>query len=219
MTLTPIPGYGVDNLSPEGNLAAYLDRLVFSSVHLYGKIFDPEGLLSTLPAIATTLLGNITGYWLRTQRADQSKLQWLIIMGACALAAGWIWGWWFPINKNLWTSSFVLWTAGLACILLALCYWLIEVKKFQRWAIPFEIFGVNAIAAYFLHLLLLKIQVRMLTFPRPDGTLTDIRIIMTEHLFGWASAKNASLLYAICYVIFILFVLTILYRKRIFIKI
>lgn len=218
MILIPVPGYGTHNLTMEGNLAAYIDRLVFSAPHLYQKVFDPEGFLSTLPAIATTLIGNLTGAWLISQNNQQKKLQGMTIAGILALIAGWIWGLWFPINKGLWTSSYVLWTGGLALLLLGLCYWLIEIKKWKKWSLPFEIFGLNAIAAYFLHIFLLKIQA-MIHIAKMDGSPGNLRLFITEHLFGWVSLKNASLMYAFSYVLFLLIIFTILYRKKIFIKI
>jgi predicted acyltransferase len=219
MTWVPVPDFGNNNLSPEGNLAAYIDRLMFSSDRLYGKVFDPEGLLSTLPAIATTLLGSLTGYGLLSQHtSSQKKLQYLCLLGFLAIPAGWICGLFFPINKALWTSSFVLWTGGLALLLLAFCYWLIEIEKWKKWSIPFEIFGMNAIAAYFLHIFFLKIQA-MIHFTEPDGSSVNLRLFISEHLFGWTSLNNASLLYALSYIMFWLLIFTILYRKKIFIKV
>lgn len=218
LTMIPVPEYGANNLTRDGNLAAYIDRLLFSSAHLYQKTFDPEGFLSTLPAIATTLLGNLTGAWLLSQRSDQKKLQGATLAGIIALIIGWIWGLSFPINKGLWTSSYVLWTGGLALLLLAFCYWLIEIKQWKSWSKPFEIFGLNAIAAYFLHVFFLKFQA-MIHIPRMDGSPGNLRIFFTEHFFGWASLQNASLLYAFAYVIFWLLVLTLLYWNKIFIKI
>jgi predicted acyltransferase len=218
LTMFPVPGYGTNNLSQEGNLAAYLDRMIFSSAHLYGKIFDPEGVLSTLPAIATTLLGNLTGMWLLTNGNHQKKLTGIMIAAPLALIAGWIWGLWFPINKALWTSSYVLVTGGLALLLLAVCVWLIEIKQWKNWARPFEIFGMNAIAAYILHIALLRIQAKI-HLPRVDGSPGNLRIFIAEHLFGWTSAQNASLLYALSYVMFLLIIFAVLYRNKIFIKI
>jgi len=217
MSYVPVPGYGI-NLTEEGNWAGYLDRLVFSAPHLYEKIFDPEGFLSTLPALATTLLGNLTGAWLLTKNNFQKKFTGMLTAGFLAAIAGWIWGLNFPINKNLWTSSYVLWTGGLALILLAVIYWLIEIKKWKNWSKPLEIFGLNAIAAYFLHIFFLKIQA-MIHITRMDGTPGNLRIYISEHLFGWTTLQNASLLYAVSYVIFWLIFLSILYRNKLFIKI
>lgn len=216
MTKIPVPNYGINNLSQDGNLAAYIDRAIFSSQHLYWKTFDPEGLLSTIPAIATALLGNITGYWLLTTYSKEIKFYAMSGSGILALLLGWTWGLYFPINKSLWTSSYVLWTGGFALILLSLCYWLIEIKNRRKYLKIFEIFGLNAITAYFLHLFFLKIQA-IIHIPRIDGTPGNLRTYLTEHLFGWTSIQNATLMYALCYMILWLIVLIILYRKKIFI--
>lgn len=216
--LWPVPGYGPNNLTQEGNLAAYIDRMLFSSNHLYGKFFDPEGFLSTIPAIATALLGNLTGAWLLSSYSREHKLAGMIITGVLGLIAGWLWGLEFPINKTLWTSSYVLWTGGFALCSLAFCYWLIEIKNLKKWSKPFEIFGANAMAAYILHVFLLKIQA-MISLPRPDNSSGNLRLFITDHLFGWASGQNSSLLYAMSYTLFWLLVLTILYQKKIYIKI
>lgn len=218
MTRIPVPGFGANNLTPAGNLAAYIDRLLFSTPHLYGKVFDPEGILSTLPALATALLGNLTGAWLLSKNNKIKKLIGMLIAGLTASALGWIWGYWFPINKALWTSAYVLWTGGLALLLLALCYWLLELKMWRSWSKPFAIFGTNAIAAYFLHIFFLKIQA-MIHIPRMDGSPGNLRIYITEHLFGWTTLQTASLLYAVSYTLFWLLILSVLYRKKIFFKI
>ncbi|WED44444.1 acyltransferase family protein [Legionella cardiaca] len=213
MTFIPVPGYGTNNLTPQGNLAAYVDRLIFSSAHLYGKFYDPEGLLSTLPAIATGLIGNLAGFWLISRRKPSVQITGMVIAGVLCSIAGILWGLWFPINKSLWTSSYVLWTGGLALLILGFCYWLIDIKGWKKWSKPFEIFGVNALTAYFLHVFFIKIQIMVVI---PPGNL---RSYLTEHLFGWASSVNASLLYALSYTLFWLLILTVLYRNKIFIKI
>ncbi|WP_045105908.1 acyltransferase family protein [Legionella hackeliae] len=213
MTLIPVKGYGPGNLTPEGNLAAALDRMFFSAPHLYGKVFDPEGLLSTLPAIATGILGNLVGYWLVSTRNAAQKCTGLLIAGILSVIVGWIWGLWFPINKALWTSSYVLFTGGLALFTLGLCYWLIDIKHWKTWSKPFEIFGVNALAAYILHVFFLKVQFMIKI---PPGNL---RAFITGQLFGWASLQNAALLYALSYTLFWLLIMTLLYRNKIFIKI
>ncbi len=218
MTMLPVPDYGTNNLSPEGNLAAYIDRLILSPAHLYGKTFDPEGLLSTLPAIATTLIGNLAGAWLLSLHNKQKKVQGTAIAGVIALIIGWVWGLSFPINKSLWTSSYVLWSGGLALLLLATLYWFIEIKNIRHWSKIFEIFGLNAIAAYFLHVFFLKVQA-MIHIAQINGLPGNLRIYITEHLFGWTTLLNASLLYAISYVILWFLVLTILKRNKIYIKI
>jgi predicted acyltransferase len=218
LTRVPVPGYGVNDLSAAANLPAYLDRKIFSAAHLYGKIFDPEGILSTLPAIATTLLGNLTGIWLKNHFSLKNKFYGLLLTAPLAIVAGLLWGFWFPINKALWTSSFVLVTTGLALLMLAIIIWLLEIKQHRRWARPFEIFGLNAIAAYILHIAFLRLQ-NKIVLPRMDGSPGNLRLYIAEHWFGWTSAQNASLLYSISYLIFLLLFFTILYRRKIFLKI
>lgn len=214
----PVPHYGVGNLSPEGNLGAYLDRLLFSAANLYGKTYDPEGLLSTLPAIASTLMGNLTGIALLSRRSQKQKCIGILLAGIACMLLGWIWGQWFPLNKPLWTSSFALWTAGMGLCIYAICYGVIEIKGIVRWSKAFEIFGLNAIAVYFLHILFFKIQI-LIHLYCGKAKLCNLRQFILQDLFGWASLPYASLCYAITTVLFWLLVLTILYRRKIFIKV
>ena len=160
MTVVPVPGYGAGDLSPAGNLAAYIDRAVLGPhIWQYAKVYDPEGILSTLPAIATALLGVLTGTWLRSGRGSDVVAGRLVIAGIGGIAAGALWGLWFPINKSLWTSSYVVFTAGLALIVLAACYWLVEARAQRRWAIPFAVLGVNALVLFFLSTLAARLLV------------------------------------------------------------
>ena len=125
----------------------------------------------------------------------------------------------FPVNKALWTSSYVVFTAGMALELLALCYWLVDIKRLRRWSVPFLVFGTNALAVYFLseYFVLLASLIR---FTRADGSRTDILGLVYEKLFAsWAAPINASLMYAVCFVLVWLGLMSILYRKRIFIKV
>lgn len=199
------------------NFAAEMDRWLLTPDHLYTKTFDPEGVLSTLPAIATALLGNLTGIWLRAARTPLQLVKGLFAAGLILLGAGYLWGIWFPINKTLWTSSYVLWTGGAALLVFATCYRLIEIKGYVRWSVCFEIFGVNALVAYVLHVFFLKVQA-MIYWTTSDGALVKLRPFITESCFGWTSLQNASLLYAISYTLLWLLVLTVLYRRKIFVK-
>ncbi len=218
MKLVPVPGFGTGNLEMEGNLAAYVDRQVLGA-HKWKPLYDPEGILSTIPAIATTLAGVLTGHLLRLKRAALEKVSALFVAGLAALVTGWVWSFWFPVNKALWTSSYVLVTAGMALQLLALCYWLIDVKGYKGWAKPFLIFGSNALALYFLAEFFSRV-ISIITFPRADGGRVDLQSWVYENFYAsWASPLNASLLFAITIVLLWLGVLTILYRKRIFIKV
>ena len=142
----------------------------------------------------------------------------MILSGILLAIAGWIWGWWFPINKALWTSSYVLWTGGLALIVFTLFYWIIDIKGWKKWCKPLEIFGINAIAVYFLHIFFLQLQ-RFIHIKQANGDVVILRVFITEHLFGWASAQNSALLYSLSYACFWFVVLYILYRNKIFIKV
>ncbi len=212
MRFVPVPGYGAGNLTPEGNLATYLDSLLLPG-RLYRQTWDPEGILSTIPAVATGLLGHLTGYLIRSNLDKLRIAGWLFVLGWFGMLAGWIWGIWFPINKNLWTSSYVLFTAGAALEFLGVCYWLIDVCGWKKWAHPAVVFGMNAILVYVLSGI--------------AGDLTNVRVggqtlkeWIVAHLFAWwALPINASLLFAILYVALWWLVMDLFYRRRIFIKI
>jgi predicted acyltransferase len=220
MTRIAAPGFAAGDLSKEGSLASYIDRVVFGP-HIWkqGKVYDPEGILSTVPAIATTMFGALTGHWLRSERPPYEKVAGLFVAGAVGVMLGWAWNPFFPINKALWTSSYVLFTAGLALQLLALCYWLVDIKRFRRWAWPFVVFGVNAIALFVGTGLMAK-SMGLLKLPDSDGTKISSQEWIFQNLFlSWASPVNASLAYAISFIVLWLFLMWLLYRKRIFIKV
>lgn len=220
MTYIPVPGIGAGILTKEGSLASWLDRAVLGAHTYRSGVYDPEGILSTIPALATTLLGVFTGLGLRSGRAQFEKVKGLLVAGFVSVAAGWLWGLAFPINKALWTSSYVLVTAGLALWLLALCYWLIEMKNIKAWGRPFEIFGINAIAAYMLPIFLLKFLV-LYKIPAPGAAEPEqLRVLICNGVFGaWLSPLNASAAFAFSYMLLWLAGFWLLYRRKIFIKI
>jgi len=222
MKYVPAPGFYVGDLSREGNLAAYLDRRVLGS-HIWkggNHIYDPEGILSTLGALATTLLGVLTGNRLRCKdRSPIEKVAHLFIAGIVCLIIGWIWNAWFPINKALWTSSYVFFTGGLALQFLALCYWLIDIKGYKAWTRPFVFFGVNAIVL-FVGTGLMARTMTLIKISRPDGSRQGLQTYIYSHAFAsWLSPVNASLAFAITFLLLWLFLMWLLYRKRIIIKI
>ncbi len=217
MTHLQVAGFPVGDLTQEGNFAAYIDRTMLAG-HMYRPVYDPEGILSTVPAIATGLFGNLAGYWLKAPGVPARKATGCLQAGIVFLLAGWKWGQYFPINKALWTSSYVLVTTGWALVLFSFIYMAIEIAGWKKWSKPFEVFGVNAIAAYVLHVFFLKIQNRI-PMPRIDGTPGNLRFFITDHLFSpWLSANAASLAYALSYTLMWLVVFSILYRKKIFLK-
>jgi predicted acyltransferase len=219
-TLVPVPGSGAGVLEPGRDLGAYIDRLVFTEPHLWSqaRTWDPEGLLSTLPAIGTVLCGVFAGYWLRSPRLPSKKAGGLALAGVAGLALGLLWDVWFPINKNLWTSSYVVFTAGFACVLFAACYWLVDVRGWRRWALPFTIYGMNAIAAFFLS----GLFARMLTLIRVshgESSSTLKGYIFRNLYLSWASPVNASLAYAVSFVLLWLGIMWLFYRRGLFIRV
>jgi predicted acyltransferase len=216
----PAPGFAAGDLTKEGSLPSFIDRVVFGKhVWAQAKVYDPEGLLSTIPALATTLMGVVTGHWLWSKKSAYEKVAGMFVTGAICLALGWAWNAFFPINKALWTSSYVLFSGGLALQFLALCYWVIDIKGYRPWAKPFEIFGVNAIALYVVADLIAEL-LGLIKVSGPGGLKVTLGSWIFENLFAsWASPVNASLAFAIVFVLVCLGLMWILYRRRIFIKV
>lgn len=222
MTLVPVPGVGYANLDPETNLGAWFDRSLLGN-HLWksSKVWDPEGLLSTMPAIGTGLLGMLTGTWLRRQdKPVTERLAGLFTAGVLLTIGGLCFDGIFPINKSLWTSSFVLLAGGLAMIGLATCYYLIDVLGYRTWSKPFVAYGVNAITVFFLSGLIPRI-LNMIHVTTPDGKELGAKEWMYQTFFVpyFAEPINASLAGALTFVLIWLGILWVMYRKGIIIKV
>jgi predicted acyltransferase len=218
MTLVPAPGGVAGDLSRAGNLAAWLDRTLMPG-HTYTPQYDPEGLLSTVPAVATTLLGCVAGLWLTAPVPQSRKVTGLAAAGVSGVLVGYAWNAVFPINKALWTSSYVALTAGLALLLLALCYWVIDVRGWRAWTRPFVILGSNAITLYVLSGLLVD-TLGIVRVPRPEGQPVAASTWIYSHLFApMASPYNASLLYACAHLAVLFVVLAWMYRRKIFLRV
>ena len=217
MALIPVPGCALGSLSRECNVSGYVDRVVLGR-HVGAGTHDPEGLLTTIPAFATTLCGVAAGQWLRAMRCDRDKLRGLVAGGACCMATGLVGDAWFPINKNLWTSSYVLLTAGTSLLVLAFCYFLIHVKKIEEWTFPFQVLGVNALGAFILSELLARVMAaeRWWKLPHADGRQgADLRTFLHEQLFmPWAAPEVTSALWALAYLALITCLMTVFYRLR-----
>ena len=220
MVLVPVPGYGAGMIDgKETHLAAYLDRLLLGINHLWSvsKTWDPEGLLSTLPALATTLFGVFTGMWLRRDLPLTKQLRGLLIAGAVLTTIGWIWSLVFPINKPIWTSSYAVFTAGIALLVLSACVVLFDVMRWKRLAIPLQIYGVNALTVFVLSglvgRLLSEIKVG-------SNSPVPFKSWLYENLFhSWLADKNASLAYSVAWVLGWFVVLAIMYRRKWIIKV
>jgi len=224
MRFVPVPGFGIPTvniplLDPDRNLAAWLDRK-FLWGHLYEHVRDPEGLLSTLPAIVSTLFGVAVGEWIRALRSNSAKL--LTRLVACGLAcfvAGELWSLTFPINKKLWTSSYVLLTAGLAMLAFAACYWLLDARKLRSsWTFIPIVFGTNCIFAYAFSEFVATASV---VFRFPFGG----QLVSAEEFFKSLTSDNipqpqySAFAFAIFYAAFCWFFTWLLYRRKIFLKI
>jgi len=215
LTLVPVPGAGAGVLTPGGNLASFIDRMLLGR-HLLNRLYDPEGLLSTVPAVATALGGVFAGNWLKEPRRHH-RAAWLWAAGFAAMTAGLAWGHAFPINKNLWTSSFALFSAGLAAQALAACDWLVDGEGWSGWSRPLAVYGRNALAAYFLSVGCDSVLTR---WTAADGS--SLKAILYRGMFAsWlrpcCGAEAASLGYAVAYVVLWGVILGEMYRRRIFI--
>lgn len=223
MTLINVPGCEITTFNDKScNLAAYLDRTILTENHIWrsSKVFDPEGLLSTIPAIATTLFGVLCGHWLRRKIDDHEKVSAMFFFGVSFCAVGWCWSFWFPINKALWTSSYVVYTAGLALCFLGFCYWLIDIKGYKSWTKPFVIFGVNALALFVGSGILGRILGLIKFNGAEEGKTISLQQAIFNNIFlPFASPINASLMYAITFILGWLFLMWLLYRKGIYIKV
>jgi len=219
MVLMPFPGHVPGDLSPEGNLGGFIDRAVIGQSHLWQRrAWDPEGLFSTLPAIATVLLGILTGFWLRAGVPPSAKAAVLAAAGLATLSLGLLWDLAFPINKNLWTSSFVAFTGGSAALALAACYYLIDVLGWRWWTRPFVILGVNAITLYVLAGAGAKL-LGLIKVTGPEGAPVSLqRLIYTSWFAPLADPRNASLLFASAFLATLFLVLWAMYRKGIYIR-
>ncbi|HSM85984.1 MAG TPA: heparan-alpha-glucosaminide N-acetyltransferase domain-containing protein [Candidatus Limnocylindrales bacterium] len=228
MRFLPVPG--CDHaawMTEHCSVAAWLDRKLMLG-HLYRPDFDPEGLLSTFPAIATTLLGVLAGEFLRGPAGLAQKLRGLLMAGVAGMAAGYAWHPWFPISKPLWTGSYVLFTAGAACVTLALCWWLIEMRGWRLWSRPFLWLGSNAILAYALSTFVGKLgSVIKITSGKiasanaaGAGHAIEVQTWVYQHWFApLAQPRNASLAFAISYLALWTLLAWGLYRKKIFVKV
>ena len=222
MTFIPVPGTGFANLDKETNMAAWIDRSILTEAHLWksAKTWDPEGILSTLPAIASGLIGVLVGSFLRRRDLEDGyKISWLFSTGLMLFIGGMIWGLQFPLNKSIWTSSFVLYTGGLATMILSFCYWIIDVNRYQRYTLPFVVYAKNAITVFFLSGLLPR-TMNMIKVSNADGTISGLQSFLYTNFFSTNfSAINASFGWAIAQICFWFAILYIMYRKNIFIKV
>jgi predicted acyltransferase len=223
MRWVAVPGFGVPThqiplLDKNANWVAYLDRKIFPG-RLYEGLRDPEGLLSDIPSLATALLGVLTGLWLSARDSLRKRAAWLLVAALCGLALGKFWSLWFPINKKLWTSSYVLFAAGVTLLVLAVCYFLVEVRQWKRaWTFPWIVFGSNAIVAYVFSELLAS-TLSSMQVESAGGAVNLQYLIYNRAFSSIVNPSFGSMLYSLAYVAVCFVPVLILYRKQIFIKI
>ena len=216
--LVPVPGYGPGSLTPEANLPGYVDDWLLRG-HLYHESFDPEGLLSTLPAISTTLFGMLSGRWLRAVSDARRSAAGLLAVGVAGIAGGLLIDPWFPINKQLWSPSFAVFTAGIAALLLAACRWLVDVHGHRSWAKPFVVLGSNAIAVYVLSSMVARLM-ELVPIHSADGLAAGLRAYVFERFLSpWAGPLNGSLVFASGYLLLWIMLMNPLHKRGVFIRI
>lgn len=228
LSFVPVPEFGAGNLTRTGNFGAYIDRLIIGSSHLYvgdqfNSMGDPEGLFSTLPAIATVLLGYFAGDWIRKRgsglkiKTSRQSLA-LASYGLISTGLGLLWSLWFPINKKLWTSSYVLFTVGISLILLAVCYELIEVRRIRLWSKPFEVLGLNSLAVFIASVLMIKVLV-LTKLGSGDDAINAFTWLFQNLFLTWTSPDFGSFLFAFLTLCFWWIVAYVFYRQQWFFKI
>jgi predicted acyltransferase len=221
LKLVPVPGYGAGDLSAAGNLAGYVDGVLLGAHvwrHAPGPA-DPEGILSTLPAVVSALAGTFVGEWLRSGREARDKLIGLFVWGCLLLTSGLALAGWMPLNKNLWTSTYVLFTTGFALLVLAVAYHFVDLRGRGGWALPFDVFGKNSILAFVGS----GLMARLLGMVRWQGaageTVTAKSWLYGGLLASWLPDSFASLVWALLFVAVWLGLMGLLYRRKIFIRI
>jgi predicted acyltransferase len=227
MRWAPVAGGSTGGFDEQGNFSQWLDQLVLGA-HCYKgtKTYDPEGLFSTLPAIATCLLGVLTGEWMRTERPPAERVAWLLVAGNLMLFAGGLMDLACPINKKIWTSTFSVFMAGLAMNCFGVWYWLIDVQGWRAWARPFVIFGMNAIAMFVLAGVIGR-AIAEIPMPAAAGQSLSLRSWIWDRCFlaltrgepALCSANFASLLYALSFVALLFGIAWLMYRRKWFIKV
>ncbi len=231
MTLLPVPDTGVLGSfaidTRDGHLAAWLDRVVFDwrarglGNHLWvgGVTWDPEGLLSTIPAIGTAMLGVMAGRWIAQPRPLFERLNGMFAVGALGMMVGLMWNWSFPINKGIWTSSYVLFTAGMASVTLATIMWIVDVHGWRRWTKFFVIYGLNPIVAFVGSGILARMLYSILKVDHGGQRVSVVEAIYRTLVSWGLEPVNASLAFALSFVIVWFGILWALYKKQIVLKV
>ncbi|MBI1805820.1 MAG: DUF5009 domain-containing protein [Ignavibacteria bacterium] len=220
--LVPVPGYGTGVLEPTGGLCWFVDSTLLGGHTWSGAPvpgFDPEGIVSTIPAIATTMFGILTGQFMRSERSPAEKTVWMFVIGSLLMFAGLVFDNWLPINKNMWTSSYSVFMAGLALNVFAVCYWLIDVKGYKKWMTPFEIYGLNMITLYALSEMIAELS-WVVNVPGPNGTPMTLKTWYYQKFFvPLSDPMVVSFFHSIAFMAGLYVIAYVMYRMKWVIKI
>jgi predicted acyltransferase len=221
--LIPVPGYGAGVMQPVGSLCWYVDSHVFAG-HTYAYApapgFDPEGIVSTIPSVATVLFGVLTGHWLQSKYTSKEKAMWMFSGGIIFILLGLVLNIWLPINKNMWTSSFSVLMAGWSLLGLSIFYWIIDVKGYKKIAMPFVIYGMNPLTVYFLSGIIAKLYSNVIVWRTQAGQIVSLHDYLFQKFFlPIASPVNASLLFAISFMLLMYLIAWFMWRRKWFLKV
>jgi len=212
---------GVDPYALNSNLVLYVDKIILGDSHLWsgnGIPFDPEGLLSTIPAVVTTVIGFLVGTMIKTASDQRDNCQKMAILGSVFIIIGWIWGLLFPINKALWTSSYVLFTAGIGILVLSIMIWLVDIKKNNKWAKPLIIYGTNSIFIFVISGIWTKVLLNI-SFNLNGKMISGYSYLYQTIFMPLDGGMNSSLLFALFHIVIFWLILVLMYKKRVFIKV
>ena len=231
MTLLPVPDTGALGALTLGNapstMAAYWDRFFLdwtrfglgNHAWVNSLTWDPEGVLSTIPAIGTAMLGNLAGQWIGTKRPLNDRILGLFGAGALGMMVGLMWNWSLPINKSIWTSSYVVFCAGMAAVSIATIMWIVDVHNMKRWTKPFVIYGLNPMVAFVGSGVMARLIYSIIKVPYQGEQVPLVDAIYQSVFASWLEPVNASLAFALTFVLFWFGVLYVLYRKNIVLKV
>ncbi len=216
---------GADPYSLENNLARRFDLAVFGENHVwkgFGIPFDPEGLLSTFPAVVTVIFGYYVGWMIKNALDKHRLIKHLLLIGVSCIFIGLAWDIYFPINKAIWTSSYVIYTGGIACCVLGILIELIDVRNRTKWTKPFQVFGLNPLIIFVLSGLIVKVMLFIIKWPVAEDETRNAYSWLFNDVFAQVFPNNlklASLLFALAMVAFCWAFGYVLYRKKIVIKV
>jgi predicted acyltransferase len=226
MTLLPVPGEGTIGAlllhTKDRNLAAWLDRAILTQKHIWvgGVTFDPEGPFSTIPAIGTAMLGVLAGRWIARRDLNlPEKMSGMFAVGAIAMMLGLMWNWSFPINKSLWTSSYVLFTAGMACVAIATIMWIVDYNEVKWWTKPFVIFGLNPIVAFVGSGVMARCIYTLWRVNYHGQSVSLVEAIYQSMFLPWLPPRVASMAFALTFVLLWFGILSVLYKRNIVLKV